>query len=99
MLGLPPDTLQGHRDRFHEQFHSLKNFLKRASDMLYFKRLIQIPRLPDNPPNFLRASALEEHVKPVVVMANEVPEEEEPPQTESLIEISNAQPVEQQIVD
>ncbi|XP_072271894.1 huntingtin-interacting protein 1-related protein [Pyxicephalus adspersus] len=96
---LPPDTLQGHRDRFHEQFHSLKNFFKRAADMLYFKRLIQIPRLPDNPPNFLRASALEEHVKPVVVMANEAPEEEEPPQTESLIEINNAQPVEQQVVE
>ncbi|XP_018412849.1 PREDICTED: huntingtin-interacting protein 1-related protein isoform X1 [Nanorana parkeri] len=96
---LPPDTLQGHRDRFHEQFHSLKNFFKRASDMLYFKRLIQIPRLPDNPPNFLRASAIEEHVKPVVVMANEVPEEEEPPQTESLIEITNAQPVEQEVVE
>ncbi|KAM5192790.1 huntingtin-interacting protein 1-related protein [Mantella aurantiaca] len=96
---LPPDTLQGHRDRFHEQFHSLKNFFKRASDMLYFKRLIQIPRLPDNPPNFLRASALEEHVKPVVVMANEAPEEEEPPQTQSLIEINNAQPVEQQVVE
>ncbi|KAG8597599.1 hypothetical protein GDO81_002336 [Engystomops pustulosus] len=96
---LPPDTLQGHRDRFHEQFHSLKNFFKRASDMLYFKRLIQIPRLPDNPPNFLRASALDEHVKPVVVMANETPEEEEPPQTESLIEINNAQPVEQPVVE
>lgn len=96
---LPPDTLQGHRDRFHEQFHSLKNFFKRASDMLYFKRLIQIPRLPDNPPNFLRASALEEHVKPVVVMANEAPEEEEPPQAESLIEITEAQPVEQQVVE
>lgn len=95
---LPADTLQGHRDRFHEQFHSLKNFFKRASDMLYFKRLIQIPRLPDNPPNFLRASALDEHVKPVVVMANETPEEEEQP-TESLIEITNAQPVEQQVVE
>ncbi|KAM9331420.1 huntingtin-interacting protein 1-related protein [Gastrophryne carolinensis] len=95
---LPPDTLQGHRDRFHEQFHSLKNFFKRASDMLYFKRLIQIPRLPDSPPNFLRASALEEHVKPVVVMANETPEEEEP-QTESLIQITEAQPVEQQVVE
>ncbi|KAM8960740.1 huntingtin-interacting protein 1-related protein [Pelodytes ibericus] len=94
---LPADTLQGHRDRFHEQFHSLKTFFKRASDMLYFKRLIQIPRLPDNPPNFLRASALAEHVKPVVVMANETPEEEEQP--ESLIEISTAQPVEQQVVE
>uniref|UniRef100_A0A8C2GW37 Huntingtin interacting protein 1 related b n=1 Tax=Cyprinus carpio TaxID=7962 RepID=A0A8C2GW37_CYPCA len=44
---LPADTLQGHRERFHEQFHSLKTFLNKARDMLYFKRLIQIPRLPD----------------------------------------------------
>uniref|UniRef100_A0A8C5P7G5 Huntingtin-interacting protein 1-related protein n=1 Tax=Leptobrachium leishanense TaxID=445787 RepID=A0A8C5P7G5_9ANUR len=94
---LPADTLQGHRDRFHEQFHSLKTFFKRASDMLYFKRLIQIPRLPDSPPNFLRASALAEHVKPVVVIANETPEEEEHP--ESLVEIASAQPVEQQVVE
>ncbi|XP_053328221.1 huntingtin-interacting protein 1-related protein [Spea bombifrons] len=94
---LPADTLQGHRDRFHEQFHSLKTFFKRASDMLYFKRLIQIPRLPDDPPNFLRASALAEHVKPVVVISNETPEEEEP--AEPLIEINMAQPVEQPVVE
>ncbi|KAJ6656708.1 hypothetical protein lerEdw1_003595 [Lerista edwardsae] len=92
---LPADTLQGHRDRFHEQFRSLKNFFKRASDMLYFKRLIQIPRLPENPPNFLRASALAEHVKPVVVIPEEAPEDEEP---ENLIEISTAPSVEQPIV-
>ncbi|XP_034953546.1 huntingtin-interacting protein 1-related protein isoform X1 [Zootoca vivipara] len=91
---LPADTLQGHRDRFHEQFRSLKSFFKRASDMLYFKRLIQIPRLPENPPNFLRASALAEHVKPVVVIPEEeAPEDEEP---ENLIEISTAPTVEQQ---
>ncbi|KAH0625413.1 hypothetical protein JD844_014903 [Phrynosoma platyrhinos] len=93
--GLPADTLQGHRDRFHEQFRSLKNFFKRASDMLYFKRLIQIPRLPESPPNFLRASALAEHVKPVVVIPEEAPEDEEP---ENLIEISTAPTMEQQNV-
>ncbi|XP_032085003.1 huntingtin-interacting protein 1-related protein [Thamnophis elegans] len=92
---LPADTLQGHRDRFHEQFRSLKTFFKRASEMLYFKRLIQIPRLPENPPNFLRASALAEHVKPVVVIPEEAPEDEEP---ENLIEISSAPSVEQQNV-
>ncbi|XP_025031170.1 huntingtin-interacting protein 1-related protein [Python bivittatus] len=92
---LPADTLQGHRDRFHEQFRSLKNFFKRASDMLYFKRLIQIPRLPENPPNFLRASALAEHVKPVVVIPEEAPEDEE---VENLIEITTAPSVEQQSV-
>uniref|UniRef100_A0A8D2LLH4 Huntingtin interacting protein 1 related n=1 Tax=Varanus komodoensis TaxID=61221 RepID=A0A8D2LLH4_VARKO len=91
---LPADTLQGHRDRFHEQFRSLKSFFKRASDMLYFKRLIQIPRLPESPPNFLRASALAEHVKPVVVIPEEAPEDEEP---ENLIEISTAPTVEQQV--
>nr|XP_015008530.2 huntingtin-interacting protein 1-related protein isoform X3 [Macaca mulatta] len=92
---LPADTLQGHRDRFHEQFHSLRNFFRRASDMLYFKRLIQIPWLPEGPPNFLRASALAEHIKPVVVIPEEAPEDEEP---ENLIEISMGPPVGEPVV-
>ncbi|KAG8011996.1 Huntingtin-interacting protein 1-related protein, partial [Nibea albiflora] len=89
---LPADTLQGHRDRFHDQFHSLKTFFNRARDMMYFKRLIQIPKLPDSPPNFLHAASLAKHVKPVVVMADE----EEPEQQddddddpEPLIEVSD----------
>lgn len=41
------------------------------------------------PPNFLRASALAEHIKPVVVIPEEAPEDEEP---ETLIEISTAPP-------
>lgn len=88
---LPADTLQGHRDRFHDQFHSLKTFFNKARDMLYFKRLIQIPKLPDSPPNFLHAASLAKHVKPVVV----IPDEDEPEQQdddddepEPLIEVS-----------
>ncbi|XP_036777938.2 huntingtin-interacting protein 1-related protein [Manis pentadactyla] len=92
---LPADTLQGHRDRFHEQFHSLRNFFRRASDMLYFKRLIQIPRLPEGPPNFLRASALAEHIKPVVVIPEGAPEDEEP---EHLIEIGTGTPAGEPVV-
>uniref|UniRef100_A0A146X035 Huntingtin-interacting protein 1-related protein n=1 Tax=Fundulus heteroclitus TaxID=8078 RepID=A0A146X035_FUNHE len=88
---LPPDTLQGHRDRFREQFTSQKNFFNRAREMVYFKRLIQIPRLPDSPPNFLHAAALAKHVKPVVV----IPENDEQPdddddEPEPLIEVSDA---------
>ncbi|KFQ70700.1 Huntingtin-interacting protein 1-related protein, partial [Phaethon lepturus] len=79
---------------FLSPFSSLKNFFKKASDMLYFKRLIQIPRLPESPPNFLRASALAEHVKPVVVIPEEAPEDEEP---ENLIEISTASTTEPQV--
>ncbi|XP_058230539.1 huntingtin interacting protein 1 related b isoform X2 [Hemibagrus wyckioides] len=86
---LPADTLQGHRERFHDQFHSLKTFFNKARDMVYFKRLIQIPRLPDSPPNFLRASALAEHVKPMVIIPDqEEPEEDDEP--EPLIDVSEA---------
>ncbi|KGL82424.1 Huntingtin-interacting protein 1-related protein, partial [Tinamus guttatus] len=91
---LPALALKGFSPVFSPLISSLKNFFKRASDMLYFKRLIQIPRLPESPPNFLRASALAEHVKPVVVIPEEAPEDEEP---ETLIEIGTAPAVEQPV--
>ncbi|KFO35487.1 Huntingtin-interacting protein 1, partial [Fukomys damarensis] len=80
--GLPADTLQGHRDRFMEQFTKLKDLFHRSSNLQYFKRLIQIPQLPENPPNFLRASALSEHISPVVV----IPAEASSPDSEPVLE-------------
>lgn len=79
---LPADTLQGHRDRFQEQFKKLKSLFYRSSNLQYFKRLIQIPQLPENPPNFLRASALSEHISPVVV----IPVESSSPESEHVLE-------------
>ncbi|XP_074202001.1 huntingtin-interacting protein 1 isoform X1 [Camelus bactrianus] len=79
---LPADTLQGHRDRFMEQFTKLKDLFYRSSNLQYFKRLIQIPQLPENPPNFLRASALSEHISPVVV----IPAEASSPDSEPVLE-------------
>uniref|UniRef100_A0A2K6DTT1 Huntingtin-interacting protein 1 n=1 Tax=Macaca nemestrina TaxID=9545 RepID=A0A2K6DTT1_MACNE len=79
---LPADTLQGHRDRFMEQFTKLKELFYRSSNLQYFKRLIQIPQLPENPPNFLRASALSEHISPVVV----IPAETSSPDSEPVLE-------------
>ncbi|KAK2837224.1 hypothetical protein Q5P01_014436 [Channa striata] len=104
---LPADTLQGHRDRFHDQFHSLKTFFNKARDMMYFKRLIQIPRLPDSPPNFLHAASLAKHVKPVVVIPDQdEPEQDDDDEPEPLIEVSNVsasslqtQPLEPDIFD
>uniref|UniRef100_A0A3B4G833 Huntingtin-interacting protein 1-related protein n=1 Tax=Pundamilia nyererei TaxID=303518 RepID=A0A3B4G833_9CICH len=89
---LPADTLQGHRDRFHDQFHKLKNFFNRAKEMIYFKRLIQIPKLPESPPNFLHAASLAKHVKPVVVIPNEdEPEmqDDDDDEPEPLIEVDS----------
>uniref|UniRef100_A0A2K6AIK5 Huntingtin interacting protein 1 n=1 Tax=Mandrillus leucophaeus TaxID=9568 RepID=A0A2K6AIK5_MANLE len=54
----------------------------RSSNLQYFKRLIQIPQLPENPPNFLRASALSEHISPVVV----IPAETSSPDSEPVLE-------------
>ncbi|XP_028320431.1 huntingtin-interacting protein 1 isoform X1 [Gouania willdenowi] len=79
---LPADTLQGHRDRFQEQFKKLKSLFYRSSNLQYFKRLIQIPQLPEKPPNFLRASALSEHISPVVV----IPAESSSPESEHVVE-------------
>ncbi|NXW83255.1 HIP1 protein, partial [Alopecoenas beccarii] len=80
---LPADTLQGHRDRFLEQFRKLKDLFYRSSNLQYFKRLIQIPQLPENPPNFLRASALSEHISPVVV----IPAEASSPDSEPITDL------------
>ncbi|NWH33311.1 HIP1 protein, partial [Chloropsis hardwickii] len=86
---LPADTLQGHRDRFVEQFRKLKDLFYRSSNLQYFKRLIQIPQLPENPPNFLRASALSEHISPVVVIPAEASSPDNEPITD-LVEMDAA---------
>lgn len=75
---LPADTLSGHRERFLKQFKLLQQFYLNSVNLQYFKHLIQVPLLPENPPNFLIASDLSSHVSPVVVLPpqNETPENE-----------------------
>ncbi len=46
-LGLPGETLQGHRQRLIEQFRRLKRFYEQTSTLQYFKDLIKIPTLPE----------------------------------------------------
>uniref|UniRef100_A0A673CHC7 Huntingtin interacting protein 1 related n=1 Tax=Sphaeramia orbicularis TaxID=375764 RepID=A0A673CHC7_9TELE len=74
---ISPDVLLGHRERFRDLFINLTQFFNRAREMEFFKSRIQIPDLPDEPPNFLRAAALGEYKKPVVVMPSEEQHEEE----------------------
>ncbi|XP_066507269.1 huntingtin-interacting protein 1-related protein-like [Hoplias malabaricus] len=74
---IPVDALLGHRERFREQFNSLTQFFEKARSMEFFKKIIQIPDLPDNPPNFLRAASLADHVKPVVVRNQELPDDDD----------------------
>uniref|UniRef100_A0AAQ5WWJ5 I/LWEQ domain-containing protein n=1 Tax=Amphiprion ocellaris TaxID=80972 RepID=A0AAQ5WWJ5_AMPOC len=90
---IAPDVLLGHRERFRDLFMSLTQFFDRAREMEFFKSVIRIPDLPDEPPNFLRAAALAEHKKPVVVMPNEERYEEE--EVESRPEFRSASPMPQ----
>jgi len=69
---LPPDTLTGHTSRFMEQFVKLQNFYNKCRNLQYFKYLVQVPGLPENPPNFLVASDLNHHVTPVAVVPDVV---------------------------
>uniref|UniRef100_A0A9J8AMM4 I/LWEQ domain-containing protein n=1 Tax=Cyprinus carpio carpio TaxID=630221 RepID=A0A9J8AMM4_CYPCA len=57
--------------------HSLTQFFERARGMEFFKSIIQIPDLPDEPPNFLRAASLADHVKPMVVQNETFPDYDE----------------------
>uniref|UniRef100_A0A8C1LI13 Huntingtin interacting protein 1 related n=1 Tax=Cyprinus carpio TaxID=7962 RepID=A0A8C1LI13_CYPCA len=74
---IPLDALLGHRERFREQFNSLTQFFERARGMEFFKSIIQIPDLPDEPPNFLRAASFADYVKPVVVQNETFPDFDE----------------------
>uniref|UniRef100_A0A8C7TZR4 I/LWEQ domain-containing protein n=1 Tax=Oncorhynchus mykiss TaxID=8022 RepID=A0A8C7TZR4_ONCMY len=74
--------MEGLKESCNESTYSLSLFY-RSSNLQYFKRLIQIPQLPENPPNFLRASALSEHISPVVV----IPAESSSPETEHMVDL------------
>ena len=58
--------------RFLDQFVKLQNFYNKCRNLQYFKYLVQVPSLPDNPPNFLVASELSQHVTPVAVVPDVV---------------------------
>ncbi|XP_056117523.1 huntingtin-interacting protein 1-related protein isoform X2 [Rhinichthys klamathensis goyatoka] len=85
---IPADALLGHRERFREQFNSLTQFFERARGMEFFKTIIQIPDLPNEPPNFLRAASLADHVKPVVVQNERTPYDDD---TETQLDFGEGQ--------
>ncbi|XP_063921833.1 huntingtin-interacting protein 1 isoform X2 [Zophobas morio] len=87
-FSLPPDILAGHRQRFLKQFRLLKQFYQNTSNLQYFKDLIAIPPLPENPPNFLIQSDLRMYVTQEVVVPQE-PEEEHHQTEGSLIDTSD----------
>ncbi|XP_785542.4 huntingtin-interacting protein 1 isoform X1 [Strongylocentrotus purpuratus] len=67
---LPEDTLDGHRSRFLKQFHALKEFYAKCSSIIYYRRLIQVPTLPAEPPNFFVASMNQDtYISPAVMLA------------------------------
>jgi len=88
---LPPDLLSGHRTRFLNQFRTLREFYMAASILQYFRNLIQIPTLPENPPNFLIQAELRSYVTPVVILPTEEPPDflEAPSETGELVDLGD----------
>lgn len=86
---LPADTLSGHRERFLKQFKLQKKFYQTADNMQYFKNLITIPSMPENPPNFLIQSELRTYVPPVVILPPEEPFNHDQEMIANLIDTSD----------
>ncbi|KAJ8909897.1 hypothetical protein NQ315_014495 [Exocentrus adspersus] len=93
-MTLPPDILAGHRDRFLKQFKALKKFYESTSNLQYFKDLIAIPPLPENPPNFLIMGDFRTYVTQEVVVPQEPEHEEELVNEGSLIDTTDDSTVE-----
>ncbi|KAJ8929045.1 hypothetical protein NQ314_018314 [Rhamnusium bicolor] len=93
-MTLPPDILAGHRDRFLKQFRALKKFYENTNNLQYFKDLIAIPPLPENPPNFLIMGDFRTYVTQEVVVPQEPEHDEEPINEGSLIDTTDNSVVE-----
>nr|VZH96731.1 unnamed protein product [Spirometra erinaceieuropaei] len=44
------ESLAGHRQRFNAEYYQLRDFFRTANRSSYFRDLLKIPLLPDNPP-------------------------------------------------
>ncbi|XP_063708138.1 huntingtin-interacting protein 1 isoform X2 [Culicoides brevitarsis] len=93
---LPADLLTGHRDRFRTLFHQLKSFYSQTRVLQYFENLITVPKLPENPPNFLMQSDFGNYTAPVVVMPDESPVVEDLVDTNFVAPVSHSPPPAQQ---
>lgn len=58
-VGLPEETLEGHRDRFNRQYSALRKYFTETRKMKYFDGLVDIPQLREvRPPQAHMASSM-----------------------------------------
>ncbi|CAF0888214.1 unnamed protein product [Adineta ricciae] len=66
--GLAGDTLQSHRVKLSDHFRRLKRFYSQTSTLQYFRNLIKVPILPENPPNFNIKDDMKNYTSPVPIV-------------------------------
>uniref|UniRef100_A0A914PBL9 AP180 N-terminal homology (ANTH) domain-containing protein n=1 Tax=Panagrolaimus davidi TaxID=227884 RepID=A0A914PBL9_9BILA len=79
---LSPDVLEGHRKRFYKIFHELKNVYWDAKSSNFITAQISVPSLPENAPNFLLSSCMDNYQAPE---ANEKQQVEEDSMSQSTV--------------
>uniref|UniRef100_A0A914QMA4 AP180 N-terminal homology (ANTH) domain-containing protein n=1 Tax=Panagrolaimus davidi TaxID=227884 RepID=A0A914QMA4_9BILA len=79
---LSPDVLNKHRTRFYKIFHELKNVYWNAKSSNFITAQISVPSLPENPPNFLLSSCMDNYQAPE---ANEKQQVEEDIMSQSTV--------------
>ncbi|KRY78864.1 Huntingtin-interacting protein 1 [Trichinella pseudospiralis] len=94
--GLPEKELVGHSDRFIPIFGKLKQFYASSSNLQYFKFLVSVPSLPENPPNFVIASDIGNYVCPQVLVherqGNESPSDSQSVEDVKLVDFNDLVP-------
>ncbi|KRX71566.1 Huntingtin-interacting protein 1 [Trichinella sp. T6] len=95
---LPEKELVGHSDRFIPIFGKLKQFYASSSNLQYFKFLVSVPSLPENPPNFVIASDIGNYVCPQVLVherqGNESPSDSQSVEDVKLVDFNDFRTVE-----
>ncbi|KRY93075.1 Huntingtin-interacting protein 1 [Trichinella pseudospiralis] len=90
---LPEKELVGHSDRFIPIFGKLKQFYASSSNLQYFKFLVSVPSLPENPPNFVIASDIGNYVCPQVLVherqGNESPSDSQSVEDVKLVDFND----------
>ncbi|KRZ46383.1 Huntingtin-interacting protein 1 [Trichinella pseudospiralis] len=93
---LPEKELVGHSDRFIPIFGKLKQFYASSSNLQYFKFLVSVPSLPENPPNFVIASDIGNYVCPQVLVherqGNESPSDSQSVEDVKLVDFNDLVP-------
>ena len=88
-VGIKVSINKDHKTFAKSKLTIYKEMIIIRSSLFTYENYIKVPGLPDQPPNFLVAAEIREHVTPVAVVPEQPVEDPEPDTAESLIPMAD----------